>query len=230
MDLEILRKIIRSSSNRTCESGYKQRGNENSQGVGGYRGDEVKLGGLLYNIMSFIIERSNKITLSAMIDSLLAKCRNMVLNDLIRKYEEYYHMTLLTDEEYEPLDFHQWVRWVYLDSDRQLYNRPSHVGTLAGVGDQTLVWLQREIDNYEIPTWRDIPTGDSALDSEGEYQSDSELQGVLEEIALETQPWLPKQELFTSETELETEEYCSDTDQDSDVDFRYVDLTEEINL
>lgn len=163
----------------------------------------------------------DKITLEVALDSLITKSRKMLQISLENQYLIYLEEVEQYYPDMEPVDFEEWVRITIF------HERPSDIeGTLVVEEPD---WLQRELESLEIPTWRDVPTGDLALDSEGESQETTELQEERVKIAYEA-PWLPEQSLFTIETEIETTEEFTDISEAEDDWPCEMDFTEEINL
>lgn len=172
--------------------------------------------------MSHYDYKPNKVTLLNAIDSLLAKSRLMTIQSLLVQYQVYCSEIELYHPECEPVTFIEWFQITYRTSllNRFLEREEQSLNILE--------WLQRELESLEIPTWRDVPTGDRALDSEEEYLSDQELQEEQEESA--SRPWLPEQDLFArSETEYETEEFTDVSESDNEL-VPEMDFTEEIKL
>lgn len=91
--------------------------------------------------------------------------------------------------------------------------------------------LHNLLDDMTIPTWRDVPTGDEALDSDGEDMEDY----LLLEQQLETQP--PLFNLYASEEQLlptqdlTFDDYTDVSDlSDDDECLSQIDFTEEIYI
>lgn len=113
--------------------------------------------------MSCLIQKPNRVTLTLMLDSLLRKSRHMIVASLWNQYVIYTEEVALFHPEYSPVGFVEWVQAVHLE------NPPLPEGQTVVLDIQrteTEDWLQRELESLEIPTWRDVPTGDLALDSE----------------------------------------------------------------
>lgn len=164
-------------------------------------------------------QQLNKITLELALDSLIRKSRRMTQTILENGYLEYVEEVETYHQGMSPVDFLEWVRIVVChgrlnDSEEILQEEESE-------------WLQRELDQLEIPTWRDVLTGDRALDSEGECPESPQLQEERVRISCQ-EPWMPDQNLFTIETSIDTTEEFTDVSEDEYESA--IDWTEEINL